>query len=63
MRLSLAQHELQEGRLVQPFGLTVEAERHYGLVVHRPGAAAEAFRTWLHAHCATLAAELSSPRP
>ena len=60
MRLSLAQQELREGRLVQPFALTVEAERHYGLVVHRPSPAAEAFRTWLHAHCAALAAELSS---
>lgn len=63
MRLSLAQQELREGRLVQPFALTVEAERHYGLMVHRPGEAAEAFRTWLHAHCRQLTAELSSPQP
>lgn len=54
-RLSLARHELAEGRLVQPFALTVPAERHYGLICHRPGAAAEAFAAWLHAHCATLA--------
>ncbi|MBI3348674.1 MAG: LysR family transcriptional regulator [Burkholderiales bacterium] len=49
-RLSLARHELAEGRLLQPFALTVPAERHYGLVVHRPSAAAEAFAAWLHGH-------------
>lgn len=53
-RLSLAQHELAEGRLVQPFALTVPAERAYGLVIHRPGAAASAFETWLRAHCRSL---------
>jgi LysR family glycine cleavage system transcriptional activator len=53
-RLSLARHELAEGRLVQPFALTVPAERHYGLVVHRPSPAAEAFAAWLHAHCRAL---------
>ncbi len=50
-RLSLARHELAEGRLVQPFALTVPAERHYGLIRHRPSPAAEAFADWLHAHC------------
>ncbi len=59
-RLSLARHELAEGRLVQPFALTVPAERHYGLVTHRPSSAADAFATWLHTHCAALAAENSS---
>jgi LysR family transcriptional regulator, glycine cleavage system transcriptional activator len=53
-RLSLARHELAEGRLVQPFALTVPAERHYGLLIHRPSPAAEAFAAWLHAHCAAL---------
>jgi DNA-binding transcriptional LysR family regulator len=53
-RLSLARHELAEGRLVQPFALTVPAERHYGLAVHRPSAAAEAFAAWLHGHCRAL---------
>ena len=53
-RLSLARHELAEGRLVQPFALTVPAERHYGLLIHRPSPAAEAFAGWLHAHCAAL---------
>lgn len=55
-RLSLARHELAEGRLVQPFALTVPAERHYGLVVHRPSTAAEAFTRWLQAHCLALGA-------
>jgi LysR family transcriptional regulator, glycine cleavage system transcriptional activator len=55
-RLSLARHELAEGRLVQPFALAVPAERHYGLLVHRPSPAAEAFAGWLHAHCRALAA-------
>ena len=55
-RLSLARHELAEGRLVQPFSLTVPAERHYGLVVHRPSTAAEAFARWLQAHCLALGA-------
>jgi LysR family glycine cleavage system transcriptional activator len=59
-RLSLARHELAEGRLVQPFALAVPAERHYGLVVHRPSPAADAFAAWLHGHCRTLAAENSS---
>lgn len=60
-RLSLARHELAEGRLVQPFALTVPAERHYGLLVHRPSAAAEAFAAWLRQHCQALdAAENSS---
>jgi DNA-binding transcriptional LysR family regulator len=53
-RLSLARHELAEGRLVQPFALTVPAERSYGLVCHRPGPATQAFADWLHAHCRTL---------
>jgi DNA-binding transcriptional LysR family regulator len=53
-RLSLARHELAEGRLVQPFALTVPAERHYGLVTHRPSPAAEAFAGWLQAHCRAL---------
>lgn len=56
-RLSLARHELAEGRLVQPFALTVPAERHYGLLVHRPSAAAAAFAAWLHAHCRALQTE------
>lgn len=59
-RLSLARHELAEGRLVQPFALAVPAERHYGLVVHRPSPAADAFAAWLHTHCRMLAAENSS---
>lgn len=59
-RLSLARHELAEGRLVRPFALAVPAERHYGLVVHRPSPAAEAFATWLHGHCRALQAENSS---
>ncbi|MFT7724789.1 MAG: LysR substrate-binding domain-containing protein [Roseateles sp.] len=59
-RLSLSRHELAEGRLVRPFALAVPAERHYGLVTHRPGPAADAFAAWLHAHCAALAAENSS---
>lgn len=59
-RLSLARHELAEGRLVQPFALTVPAERHYGLVVHRAGNAADAFAAWLHGHCRVLEAENSS---
>jgi LysR family glycine cleavage system transcriptional activator len=53
-RLSLARHELAEGRLVQPFALTVPAERHYGLLAHRASPAAEAFAGWLHGHCRTL---------
>ncbi|CAM4135084.1 LysR substrate-binding domain-containing protein [Roseateles saccharophilus] len=53
-RLSLARHELAEGRLVQPFALAVPAERHYGLVTHRPSPAAEAFAAWLHGHCRAL---------
>ena len=53
-RLSLARHELAEGRLVQPFALTVPAERHYGLLIHRPSPAAEAFANWLRAHCRAL---------
>ncbi|MFG6465993.1 LysR substrate-binding domain-containing protein [Roseateles sp. BYS87W] len=56
-RLSLARHERAEGRLCQPFALTVPAERHYGLVCHRPSPAAEAFAHWLHAHCAAVEAE------
>jgi DNA-binding transcriptional LysR family regulator len=56
-RLSLARHKLAAGRLVQPFALTVPAERQYGLVVHRPSPAAEAFATWLQAHCRALEAE------
>jgi DNA-binding transcriptional LysR family regulator len=59
-RLSLARHELAEGRLVQPLRLTVPAERHYGLVVHRASAAADAFAAWLHAHCRAVEAENSS---
>lgn len=59
-RLSLARHELAEGRLVQPFALTVPAERHYGLLVHRPSAAADAFAGWLQQHCRALDAENSS---
>lgn len=59
-RLSLARHELAEGRLVQPFALTVPAERHYGLVCHRASPAAEAFARWLHAHCRAVEAENSS---
>lgn len=59
-RLSLARHELAEGRLLQPFALTVPADRHYGLVTHRPSPAADAFAAWLHGHCAALAAENSS---
>lgn len=59
-RLSLARHELAEGRLVQPFALTVPAERQYGLICHRAGAATEAFAAWLHAHCATLAENSSA---
>ncbi|MCE4553436.1 LysR substrate-binding domain-containing protein [Roseateles cellulosilyticus] len=53
-RLSLARHELAEGRLVQPFALTVPAERHYGLVRHRSGPAVEAFAGWLYHHCRSL---------
>jgi DNA-binding transcriptional LysR family regulator len=60
-RLSLARHELAEGRLVQPFALTVPAERHYGLVVHRASPAAEAFAAWLHAHCQGLQENSSGP--
>jgi len=59
-RLSLARHELAEGRLVQPFALTVPAERHYGLVCHRASPAADAFAAWLHAHCRTVETENSS---
>ncbi|HEY9110068.1 MAG TPA: LysR substrate-binding domain-containing protein [Roseateles sp.] len=57
-RLSLARHELAEGRLVQPFALTVPAERHYGLAIHRASPAAEAFAGWLHGHCRTLSEQL-----
>lgn len=53
-RLSLARHELADGRLVQPFALSVPAERHYGLLVHRASPAAEAFAGWLRAHCRAL---------
>lgn len=60
-RLSLARHELAEGRLVQPFALAVPAERHYGLVVHRPSAAAEAFAAWLHGHGRELEALQAAP--
>jgi DNA-binding transcriptional LysR family regulator len=56
-RLSLARHELAEGRLVQPFALTVPAERHYGLVCHRASPSAEAFAAWLQAHCRAIEAE------
>lgn len=59
-RLSLARHELAEGRLVQPFALTVAAERHYGLVCHRQSPAVDAFAAWLHAHCRAVEAENSS---
>jgi DNA-binding transcriptional LysR family regulator len=59
-RLSLARHELAEGRLVQPFALTVPAERHYGLLIHRPSPAAQAFADWLHTHCRAVEAENSS---
>ncbi|KQV48486.1 hypothetical protein ASC95_21400 [Pelomonas sp. Root1217] len=59
-RLSLARHELAEGRLVQPFALTVPAERHYGLIGHRASPASEAFAEWLHAHCRAVEAENSS---
>jgi LysR family glycine cleavage system transcriptional activator len=59
-RLSLARHELADGRLVQPFALTVPADRHYGLVCHRASAAAEAFAHWLHTHCRAVEAENSS---
>lgn len=59
-RLSLARHELAEGRLVQPFALTVPAERHYALVCHRDSPAVQAFSRWLHGHCRTLAAEMPS---
>jgi len=61
-RLSLARNELAEGRLVQPFSLTVPAERHYGLVMHRASPAAEAFAAWLREHCRALGAEISSDR-
>lgn len=60
-RLSLARHELAEGRLVQPFTLTVPADRHYGLITHRPGPAASAFARWLHAHCAQVQTQLDAP--
>jgi LysR family glycine cleavage system transcriptional activator len=60
-RLSLARHELAEGRLVQPFALTVPAERHYGLVSHRASAATEAFAAWLHGHCQALQEISSGP--
>ncbi|HEV6968538.1 LysR substrate-binding domain-containing protein [Roseateles sp.] len=61
-RLSLARHERAAGRLLQPFALTVPAERHYGLFVHRSSPAAEAFAAWLHGHCRALEAEnLSAP--
>ncbi len=59
-RLSLARHELAEGRLTQPFALSVPAERHYGLVCHRASPAAEAFTHWLHAHCQLVETENSS---
>lgn len=59
-RLSLARHELAEGRLVQLFALTVPAERHYGLVCHRPSPAAAAFAAWLHGHCRALAESSSA---
>lgn len=59
-RLSLARHELADGRLVQPFALTVPAERHYGLFIHRPSLAAEAFAAWLHGHCSALGAALGA---
>ena len=49
-------HELAEGRLVQPYALAVQAERHYGLVRHRTSPAAEAFAAWLHAHCRAVEA-------
>ncbi|MDG0852461.1 LysR substrate-binding domain-containing protein [Roseateles puraquae] len=62
-RLSLARHELADGRLVQPFPLTVPAERAYGLVCHRPSPAAEAFAGWLQAHCRAVEAENSSAAP
>lgn len=45
---------------MQPFALTVPAERHYGLVTHRPGNASDAFAGWLHGHCRALEAENSS---
>jgi DNA-binding transcriptional LysR family regulator len=61
-RLSLARHELAEGRLVQPFALTVPAERHYGLVRHCASPAVEAFAAWLHGHCRALEAENSSAK-
>ncbi len=60
-RLSLARHELAEGRLMQPFALTVPAERQYGLITHRASPAAQAFAGWLRAHCAAISgAENSS---
>ena len=59
-RLSLARPELAEGRLMQPFALSVPAERQYGLVCHRASEAAQAFAGWLHAHCRTIEAENSS---
>lgn len=59
-RLSLARHELAEGRLLQPFALTVSAERAYGLVCHRASPAADAFAEWLRAHCRAVEAENSS---
>jgi DNA-binding transcriptional LysR family regulator len=59
-RPSLARHELADWRLVQPFALTVAAERHYGLLVHRASPAAEAFAAWLRGHCRGLGAEDSS---
>lgn len=62
-RLSLARHELAEGRLVQPFALAVPAERHYGLVRHRTSSAADAFAAWLHGHCAALGAAENSSAP
>jgi LysR family transcriptional regulator, glycine cleavage system transcriptional activator len=38
----------------------VPAERHYGLVTHRPSPAAAAFAGWLHRHCAALGATENS---
>ena len=58
-RPSLALPLLRAGQLRTLFPIGVAAELPYGLLRHDDGAAAEAFASWLHAHCRALQEEVS----
>jgi LysR family transcriptional regulator, glycine cleavage system transcriptional activator len=59
-RPSLALPYLRSGALQRLFALSVPADKPYGLLLHSDSPAAEAFATWLHAHCRALQEEISA---